>query len=243
MIRASSLWTTVLLGSPLLIAATAMAQQTESKTQTPGQPGRNIPSAVAVRPDDQRTMGVIVKAESLGKEDLGDAKSDSKGGARGKDKDKGKDGDRPGGQRLTINTIIPWGDWVRDQVEAKPNASPREQAEKGANSIATRGQPESANTDIVVEVGQDTRIDARVRLDVEEGATLDARARVKSSARGSGTTSYRLEDLKPGLFVEVNYAQKDGHNVAKSVTVVRPVSGPDAVADPARNPGQSKAKK
>jgi len=230
MFRASSLGTVFHLSSSLLIAATAMAQQNESKTQTPGQPGQNPPGAV--RPEDQRTTGVIVKAESMRKE----FPANPAAGSTTRDKD------RSSGQRLTINTIIPWQDWVRDQVEANPKASPREQAEKGANSIATKGQPRSENTDITVEVGPETKVDSRVRLDVEEGATIEATKGAKKSSRGSEAMSYRLEDLKPGLFVEVNFARKDGRNVATTVTVVRPVSGPDAVANPGQNPDPSRAK-
>jgi hypothetical protein len=231
MIRASSLGTVFHLSSSLLIAATAMAQQNESRTQPSAQPGQNPPHAV--RPEDQRTTGVIIKAESMRKE------TRTNPGAETTTRDR----DRSTGQRLTINTIIPWQDWVRDQVEGNPKATPREQAEKGANSIATRGQPRSENTDVVVEVGPETKVDSRVRLDVEEGATIDAAARAKKASRGSDAMAYRLEDLKPGLFVEVSFARKDGRNVATTVTVVRPVSGPDAVANPAANPGRAKAKK
>jgi len=230
MIRASSLATVLRLGSPLLIVATAMAQQNESKTPTPGQPRQEQPKVV--RPEDQRTTGVIIKAESPRKEDRANPGAESKA----------QDKDRSSGRRLTINTNIPWEDWVRDQVEGNPKATPREQAEKGANSIATKGQPRSENSDVVVEAGPETSIKSRQRLDVEEGATIEA-TRAKTSSRGSEAMTYRLDDLRPGLFVEIEYARKDGRNVARTVTVVRPISGPDALEKPAQNPGQPKAKK
>jgi hypothetical protein len=230
MIRASSLAAVLHLGAPLLIVATAMAQQNASKTSTPGQPGQDHPKVV--RPEDQRTTGVIVKAESVRKE----APTNPGAGTTTRDKD------RSSGQRLTINTNIPWEDWVRDQVEGNPKATPREQAEKGANSVATKGQPRSENSDLVVEAGPETRITSRKRLDVVEGATIEA-TRAKTASRGSEATTYRLEDLRPGLFVEIEYARKDGRNVARTVTVVRPISGPDALEKPAQNPGQPKGKK
>ncbi|HEV3167074.1 MAG TPA: hypothetical protein VGZ22_23900 [Isosphaeraceae bacterium] len=170
---------------------------------------------------DQKVSGVIVKAEDLEK----DSKND-RATARGK--------------RLTINTAVVWSDWVRDQATATASASPREAARKGANSVATRGEPKSEDMLVVVEVTVEPKIETRFRSateEVTEGATTPAGAAQKDPTDGSrpekSTTKreaarpvqYDLSTLKPGLFVDIEYRRDHDRNQATKVFVLRPVGG------------------
>jgi len=148
-------------------------------------------------------------------------------------------------------------------VNAKTNASPREIAERGANSVATRGEPRSADTEVVVDVGPNTKIETRFRASTEErtkGSKTPAEARevgdetskdkgdrgarAKTRAGDSGVTRFQADDLKPGLFVEVDYRHEDSRNLATSVTVIRPIGGPDTPAETGAETGKAaKSKK
>src|SRR6476659_7311197 len=75
-----------------------------------------------------KIAGVIVKIEDL--KDVADAR----------------------GKRLTVNTAAVWRDWVRDQARVQTRTSTKTAAKDGENSIATRGEPQSENTLVVVDV-------------------------------------------------------------------------------------------
>jgi len=99
----------------------------------------------------------------------------------------------------------------------------------------------------MVDVGPETRVQTRFRSSDDEtskGAetpdearresdpTSDAdasktRQKAKTAEKGP---SFGVNDLKPGLFVEVEYRHVTAQNPASLVTVIRPIGGPDTSA-------------
>jgi len=161
----------------------------------------------------ERVSGVIVKAEKVAKS-------------------KGKGKSDPIILRLSINTNAVWRDWARDQAQVRDEGSPKKDAAKGADSIATKGEPVDENSLVVVEVTPGTRVETRFRSPSDEtskGATSPDK--VKSDEGASSTTPkgkpvhFRAEDLLPGLFVEADYRQSGSpdENTAASVAVIRPI--------------------
>lgn len=208
----------------LLLAAPAFAQTTEAKKE------KTLPPPADAR--HQLTSGVIVKAEPLARS--GEATSDPEKATRQ--------------VRLTINTAAVWRDWVRDQATLDPK-SPRAAAVAGEKSIATTGQPRSADTTVVVVVAPDTRIETRYRSstdEVSEGArTPEGAAKAQASTDPADTTStargrvdhsaakanrFTADDLKPGLWIEVHYKDAKTREKATLVRVMRPVGGPQSSA-------------
>ena len=144
---------------------------------------------------------------------------------------KGKDEKGLRRVKITINTAAVWRDYVRDQA----NLAKTPDAKAGENSIATKGQPESANTDIIAEVGAATILSLRYRAasdDVSKGARTVEKAEkkegspsadnVKTSPRDEKAPKIHVADLKPGLFVYVE--AKKGK--ADKIIVLKPVSDP-----------------
>lgn len=158
-------------------------------------------------PSDERVSGVILKVE----------KAPSAEGARTKK-------ERRHALRLTVNTAAVWRDWARDQIADRPDESPRAAAAEGANSIATKGEPQEKDSLVTIHVGRGAKVETRFRAPDDE-TSKGSRTPEKSSAR---PTVFRAEDLKPGLFVEVDYARKGERNVASTVTVIRPSGVPAA---------------
>jgi len=171
----------------------------------------------------QKTGGVVTKVEPLGKSDDSARKSR--------------------GVRLTIKTDAVWRDWVRDQATAKPTESTEKAAAKGRESIATKGQPSSPDSSVVIDVVDDTKLETRFRAASDEansGSATPKEAVAKEENEGKSDTSRKgsdakapklaASDLKPGLWVEVNYAHdgKAESNRASSVVVLRPVGGPQS---------------
>jgi hypothetical protein len=230
----------------LLVAAGAFAQDKEQGKKDSGRPDRKSPAPVAS--NDERASGVIVKAEPIGKG--ANSRSDDVAGQKG----------RAATHRLTINTAAVWRDWVRDQAGVDVNASPREQAKRGSNSVATKGEPQSEDTLVVIDVGPSSKIETRFRASTDEtskGSKTPAGAREanvdpaekgkgdssKGDGKGSKVTRFQADDLQPGLFVEIDFQLKDARNLASTVAVIRPVGGPDdAPAEPATGEGKAKAK-
>jgi hypothetical protein len=70
--------------------------------------------------------------------------------------------------RLTINTAAVWRDWARDQATEDVTKSASKDAEEGQNSVATKGQPATADTTVLVDVGPDTRVETRFRSPTDE---------------------------------------------------------------------------
>lgn len=220
MSRPARRWTACGLAGALL----AMAP-----ISSPGQE-KTAPPKVAqpkADPSAERASGVIIKAEPVAQG----------GAARGSGGDAAKSGaGARGAVRLTINTAAVWRDWARDQAPAPADQSPRKAAERGANSIATKGEPESKDMLVVVQVGPDSKVETRFRLLTDEtskGASTPAGAREEAGAKGgepgaktqaAKPTRYSASDLKPGLFIEADFRRAGGENRASSVAVIRPVS-------------------
>jgi len=170
--------------------------------------------AAKADPANQKTEGVIVKVEDVA-----------------------KDKDAPRHVRLTIKTDAVWRDYVRDTTNAEPGASNKKAAEKGQESIATKGQPEGKGDTVVIDVVADTKLESRYRASddaTSTGAETPAGARKQeqgpkddSRAVGSEKKAPKVEcsDLKPGLFVAVEYCQKGDQKPAACVAVLRPVQG------------------
>jgi hypothetical protein len=226
--RASTCRTCFSLTAALVVTAGAFAQNPvrERKKDSPKAP-------TSVARDDERASGVILKAESIRK------------GAKSRSDDVAGPKDQAPTHRLTINTGVVWRDWVRDQAGVSPSASPREQARRGVNSVATQGEPASADTLVVIDIGPDTKVETRFRASTDEtskGQKTPAAAREANqdpaSTAGEGDaasrdaepariTRFQADDLQPGLFVEIDFRHLDARNLATIATVIRPVGGPD----------------
>jgi len=145
------------------------------------------------KPSAERASGVIIKAEPV-------AASRAKGNGAG-------------AVRLTINTSAVWRDWARDQATPNANQSPRKAAERGANSVATKGEPETKDDLVVIQVVPESRVETRFRTLLDEtskGAPTPDQARAdagqKDPAGGAKTrvakpVRFTAADLKPGLFI------------------------------------------
>src|SRR5262249_49185469 len=153
------------------------------------------------------------------------------------------------GKRLTINTAAVWSDWVRDQATVKPPTSTKDEAKEGANSIATKGEPVSPDTTVIVDVIHDTKVETRYRSatdEASEGARTPAGAARKESDpaadrsarkdredKNLGTSKgpqFDAAKLQPGLFIDVEFHRVSDQNRAHKVVVLRPVGGPDTPA-------------
>jgi len=235
----------------LIVAASTLAQDENPGKKKAGRPDRD--TATAVSPSSQRASGVIVKAEAIPQA----AKS------RGENNAERTKGQAPT-HRVTINTAAVWRDWVRDQVGLDANASPREIAKRGANSVATKGEPQSEGTLVVVDVGPNTKIETLFRESTDEtskGAKTPSEARAaiedpaaekskddsstrrEKSAEKSRGTRFQADDLQPGLFVEVDFLRQDAHDVASTMSVIRPIGGSDSRDQPSNDEGKAKGKR
>ena len=226
--------TVLSLATATLVAASGLGLAQEGKGK--GKAKSSSPKGPA---SAERASGVIIKAEPV-----------TKGATPGSTiTDEAKKGRQvPISVRLTINTAAVWRDWARDQATEDVTKSAKKDAEEGKNSIATLGQPVSADTTVLVDVGPDTRVETRFRSPTDEtskGATTPEGAReeddttsdaAKSKARVGKTKSaekgprFGVGDLKPGLFVEAEFRHVAAQNPASVVTVIRPIGGPDTSA-------------
>lgn len=167
----------------------------------------------------ERVSGVIVKAEKVSK-----AKGDGNSNAVL--------------MRLSINTNAIWRDWARDQAQVRDEGSPKKDAAKGAESIASKGEPIDENSLVVIEVASGTKIETRFRSPTDETTKGETSPdKVKSDEGTTSTTKpagkpvrFRTEDLLPGLFVEADYRQAGSpdENTAATVVVIRPIEVIDA---------------
>ncbi len=249
------------LAAALFLAYPALAQnpdqpkprpkpQSQSETSRDGGPA-------SVAHDAERAAGVVVRVEPPPRKASPKAPSETGTATQPERKTR----------RLTINTAAVWRDWVRDQALIKDNEGTkdrdqdkaiRDQARRGAESVATRGEPRSEDTLVVVDVEPATRLESRFRVSTDEtnrGARTPAAARAAAedpasekgstgsdSAASSRDRANRLtpEELAPGLFVEVSFRRDQERNVAMAVFVLRPVGGPDDV--PTRTGGSANEK-
>jgi len=227
MARSSHLWkvkacavATVLVAS---ICAPSRAQgQKESKATKP-KPA--IDRA-------ERASGVIVKVEPIAKSESGRSKAEVSNAASG---DKGRL------VRLTINTDAIWSDWARDQVTESASQSPKKAAEKGSKSVATKGEPQTRNSLVVVALTPASKVETRFRTLTDEtskGAKTPADARADEPGRAtSGDTKanhFAVADLRPGLFVEIDFRRQGGSDQASTVTVIRPVADKGIRTEPGK---------
>jgi hypothetical protein len=232
MLRTSWRQTFVPLAAAAFFAAPAAAQQADQRNRTPDRPAATEPRPVS--PARQHIAGVIIKTVNM----HGDVGREP--GANPAVRP------RPRAVRLTINSAAVWRDWSRDQVGQSPSASPRADADRGEKSVATTGEPRDRDTDVVVEVDADARVETLFR-NVEGAARPDSKtpeaARAAgdsgtpsaSQPRGSAITHFAFDDLKPGLFVEIDYRTEKGRNHATKVAVIRPTGGPEAPRAQPRN--------
>jgi hypothetical protein len=135
---------------------------------------------------------------------------------------------------LSINTNVVWRDWARDQSQASDPGPPKKDAAKGANSVATKGQPVDENSLVLIGIGPETKIETRFRSPADD--TTKGVKTPEKVASDDGTTTkkapatkavkFRAEDLLPGLYVEVESRHSDAQNKnpASTVTVVRPIT-------------------
>jgi len=185
----------------------------------------------------EQVAGVILKVEKVAKEGGADTRA-------GKADGEGKP--NPVLLRLSINTNAVWRDWARDQAQVRDEGSPKQDAAKGAKSVATTGQPADENSLVTVDVDSRTRLETRFRSPTDETSKgVKTPGEVKSDeSTGSKVAPtgkpvrFRTEDLLPGLFVEAECRQAGprDRNTATTVTVIRPIevlnSSPKAQSAP-----------
>ena len=164
-------------------------------------------------------------------------------------------------RRIQLNRDIVWRDWVRDQatVTDARRSNTAEAAEKGKKSVATLGAPTGVDSLVTLEVPLTAKVETRFKSSTDEisdGATTPGRAgdaekasdasdkqakkkmddapKKKTGAASANAPGAQLADLKSGLFIEVEYTEKDGKNVASRVRILRPVGGSSTPADQAK---------
>jgi hypothetical protein len=161
--------------------------------------------------------------------------------------------------KLSINTDVVWTDFVRDQATDPAKAARTgtdKAAAKGRESVATKGHPQGGQMVVTVNLDEQTEITMRYRSatdSISEGsATPEGAGKVEtaidnasgrksagaadSDRRGSKRQTLKArkldpKELKPGLWVEVEYRQVGKQNQARRVTVMRPVGGSDTSPD------------
>ncbi len=177
-------------------------------------------------------------------------------------------GDSGAGQRwrLTINTDVVWRDFVRDQATEPAKAARTgtdKAAAKGRESVATEGHPQDGQMVVTVNLDPQTEITMRYRSATDaigegsatpegagkaETASDNASGRKIAGAADSDRESKRQtlkarklepKELKPGLWIEVEYRQNGKQNQARRVMVMRPVGGPDTSPDKEKPSGTS----
>lgn len=220
--------------------ATALAALALFATALPAQePAQKDVRAADLKGEEapQLISGVITKVEPV-----------TKGASAGSTVDEtAKEGKQlPRLVRLTINSEIPWSDWVRDQATAAPaTTGKKDEAKKEVGSVATKGQPNSAQALVPIDLGPGLKVVDRYRSSTDEtdegGRTVEsaqkkatdpaqAKPNAKSKAAAAKAPKYTVETLKPGLFVEVEYRHTQAQNRAISLVVLHPIGGADTPA-------------
>jgi hypothetical protein len=223
---------TVVVGVMLTTCGLTLGDDKQSKSRAPSE------STL------EKVSGVITKVEA------------TSGGAKGARQ----------AWRLTINTDVGWRDFVRDQAAAPKKAAKTETAKaaaKGRKSVATEGHPQVSQSLVTVDVDPQAVITMSYRSSTDaigegsatpEGAGKAETASDKSSNRNASVKSDRpgvrrqalkarkldLKELRPGLWVDVEFRHGDKENQARRVIVLRPVGGPDTSPDkeqPTASPG------
>jgi hypothetical protein len=207
----SRIKTVVAVASVLIVGASGLGL---------GQQKQDAPKGDSSRAE--KVAGVILKVEKIAKGGASDSKAT---------KDEANKGTVL--FRLSINTNVVWRDWVRDQAQARDEGPPSKDAAKGANSVATKGQPADENSLVVVEVASSTKVETRFRSPTDEtskGETSPEKVKSDESttskvAQAGKPVEFRAEDLLPGLYVEAEFRKAGGRdkNTASTVTVIRPI--------------------
>jgi hypothetical protein len=175
--------------------------------------------------------------------------------------------------KLTLNTDVVWRDFVRDQATDPAKAARtgiRKAAEKGKESVATEGHPKDDQLMVTVLLDPETEITMRYRSSTDaigegsvtpggaskaeaandnegdrKGSAEADRSDSKTKRQALKARSLEARELKPGLWVEVDFRHGDKQNKARRVMVMRPVGGPDTSPDkekgtstPTSNPGR-----
>jgi hypothetical protein len=196
--HAATRWTLLSLTTACMVVANVSAQEKDQK-QGVKNPSRSDQTSVsAVSQDRERASGVIVKTEPI------------RGESTSRPKAVDNDTARSLTHRLTINTAAVWRDWVRDQAGVDLYAPAREQARRGADSVATKGEPQSVDTLVVIDVGPDTVVETRFRATTDEttrGARTpdearEARDDPKKTDRSDGTSEAQAKDPSNNRSVE-----------------------------------------
>ncbi|HWE37130.1 MAG TPA: hypothetical protein VG406_11235 [Isosphaeraceae bacterium] len=141
------------------------------------------------------------------------------------------EGDDSKPRKLTINTAVVWRDWVRDQ--APTPSGEKTKGTRPADSVATRGQPASPDSLVIVELASDVPVECLFRASDDEAS--DSKTREKALAKEHGNakdqpakgTKAKASDLKKGLFVAVDFRADGDHKQARRVVIVKPAGGPN----------------
>jgi hypothetical protein len=195
-----------------------------------GQESKHLEGAARIQPSREKSSGVVIKVERTP-----------------------GDPERKSFWRMTVNTDVVWRDFVRDQA-VDPNRVARtgiaKAASKGKESIAVKGHPTADPLLLSVDLDPQTEVTVRYRSSTdamsEGSATPDgaSRSELANEQSGKSKTSNAktrpdskrevlkprtLEpmELKPGLWVDVEFRHNEAGNRARRVTVLRPVGGPD----------------
>lgn len=188
----------------------------------------------------QRVEGVILQAKPFSIHAADSAEVDDA------DPEKGRPALR---YRLTINTEIPWSDYVRDEAvnpaKAKKEGK-KDPAPKTKESVAIEGQPEAPPNETFVDISPATKIELRYRSSTDEsddGApTVEAAEALQrdpsEKAKGDEKTkriaakpvAVAPKDLRVGQYVIVEYQRGTAENPATKIIVLRPVGGADTSA-------------
>lgn len=198
----------------------------------------------------QRASGVIVKVDRF-KEGVNEGSTIEKQAEKGRQV--------PVTARLTINTAAPWRDYVREPETFKPaekaeGKAGRDRPKGEDNTITTDGQPESPDTVVLVDVGPRTEMTLRYRHssdEASEGAATPEEAEeiarrdpaddqdkpADQPGRKAGK-ALKVEDLKVGLFVEVEYRHVTAQNPASRLTVFQAVGGRDGTDTESAKPSK-----
>jgi hypothetical protein len=146
---------------------------------------------------------------------------------------------------LTINTAIPWADYVRDQAVAPEKAEKSGNAKpKTKESVAVEGQPAAEPNEQVIHVDPATKIELRYRSSTDESddgsATVaGAEAAQADPATVTGEESKRIaakpvklqaDGLRVGQYVIVEYHETPAQLPATKIIVLKPVGGADTSA-------------
>jgi hypothetical protein len=161
--------------------------------------------------------------------------------------------------KLTLNTDVVWRDFVRDQATDPAKAARTgtgKAARKGRESVATEGHPRGDQMKVTVLLDPETEITMRYRSSTDafgegsptpegasraeaaadneggrDGSAASGRTAAKSRRQALKARSLAARELKPGLWVEVEFRRSDNQNKARRVMVMRPVGGPDTSPD------------